>query len=214
MDAAERVVIVFSGPTAAQQIQLQQVESIDIRKAELNGFTKRGMTLEQLGLAGQRKHRIPGEVPFRANAVEDVVRQFLIFNQIGVTTRNLEVRFGQDHFKIGDNGSEKLRVAVQRFELILFTALSHFAGRGAEAEPTRKHRARLRPAENPWDSSQIFNPRGVGARGRTAADLQVGYFRQGGGLPEIDFEAGRLINQRTIGLVCVRAENRKTLGKL
>src|SRR5713226_3427319 len=116
MDATQRVVVVLPRPAAAQQIQLQQVERIDIRQAEVNGFTQSGMVLEQLALAGQRKHRIAGEVPFRGNAVEDVVRQLLIFNQIGVTTRNLKVRFGQDHFKIGNDGSEKLRVAVQRFQ--------------------------------------------------------------------------------------------------
>ena len=58
MDAVQRVVVIFSGSAAAQQIQLQQVECIDIRKAELNGFAKRGIVLEQLGLAGQRKHRV------------------------------------------------------------------------------------------------------------------------------------------------------------
>src|SRR6476660_8288501 len=115
MDAAQRVVVVLSGSAAAQPVQLQQVERIDIRQTELNGFAQSGMVLEQLGLAGQCKHRIAGEIPFRGNAVEDVVRQLLIFNQIGVATRNLKVRFGQDHFKIGYNGSEELRVAVQRF---------------------------------------------------------------------------------------------------
>src|SRR3981081_1170052 len=78
MDAVQRVVVVLSSSAATQQIQLQQIERIDVRKAELNGFVKSGIVLEQLGLAGQRKHRIARDVPFRGNAVENAVRQFLI----------------------------------------------------------------------------------------------------------------------------------------
>src|SRR5712675_2417545 len=99
MDAVQRVVIIFPRSTATQQIQLQQVERIDIRKAELNGFTKGGIVLKQLLLTRQGKDGVAGDVPFRGNTVENAICQFLVLDEIGITPRDLQVRFRQDHFE-------------------------------------------------------------------------------------------------------------------
>ena len=74
-----------------------------------------------------------------------------------------------------------------------------FDGR-PETVPARQHQAALRPAEDPGDGSQVFDPvRGL-ARGRAAADVERGDFGDDGRLPEIGREARRFIDKAAIGV--------------
>src|SRR6185437_10482856 len=63
MDAVEGLVVVLAGAAAAQEVQLQKVQRVDIGQPQPDGFRELGIVLQQHLLSGEHKHAVMGERP-------------------------------------------------------------------------------------------------------------------------------------------------------
>ena len=129
-------------------------------------------------------------------------------HQLGIARGDGHVALGEHHVHVGKRGAEERPVRVHGLQRRQAVGMSRQPGlhRRAEAVPARQHHPALRPAEHPGDGAQILDALLLGARRRTAADVEGGDLLQHGGFAEVGVEALGLVDQRAIGAEGVRRQ--------
>ncbi|MNY00791.1 hypothetical protein D3C86_1332990 [compost metagenome] len=100
-----RVGVLVRGAVAADQVDLQVVERVDVGEAFAQRDLQRGVVGQQFALGQELEHGERAAV-FGADGAEDAFAQGALRDELGVAGGDGEVGFGQHHFHIGEQGAE------------------------------------------------------------------------------------------------------------
>ena len=148
---------ICSGTFAAQQVDLDQAERIDIGVAEADGAGEDGVFLQEIVLAGDRQNDTGGALEFLAEHFEDSVTKGGVGYEIGVKAGDGEVGLGHGDFNAADEAREKREAAhhfAEEFGVCRGAAGEAIEG-VADSEPGGNGVAALHPAEDPGDGAEI-----------------------------------------------------------
>ncbi len=201
MNAALGALVGLPFAEAVQEFDLQVIERVDIRKAGADRTLERGVVGQALGVAGDRGEHVGGELPFAQQRLEHFLARLGVGHQFGITLRHAQIGLGQHHVDVRQQGGEEgplLGHALQQLEAV-GVGVEEGLHPAAEAIPAGQRHAALAPRKAPGNGAQIGNGAGGLARGRTAADIELGDLGNGGGAIEVIGEFRGLVHQLAVG---------------
>ena len=152
-----------------EESKLQEIQRINVRIAQADGFREHRLALEQMTRAANFKHAPHAALVFLPDAAEDGIRKMCRANQCGVSRRDIKIGFGEGSFCVIDEHG-KIRPATihfaQEIESGCLTRMAEIMrpmGKGklfqreAESVPRREKLARLRPGKDPGNGSEIVH---------------------------------------------------------
>ena len=93
---------VSASPVALEQFDLQVVQRVHVRRAQLERVTQHRVVGEQFVLFLDGQQVLAGQIPFGPDAAEDAFAQLGIGDQFGVARGDGEVGLGQHHVHVGE----------------------------------------------------------------------------------------------------------------
>ena len=164
---------------AAQQLDLEVIERIEVRKAVADASRERRIVVEQRRLLRDREEvRDRAARARRAMRAKIASRTACVGHELGVSRRDGEIGLREHHRPCS---TASLRKNGQRACMSASSAMPSRRGRASHASTAMpkpyqpgQHQPALAPAEHPRDRAQVLDPRRRRARRRPAADLELG----------------------------------------
>ena len=189
---------------ALQQLDLHVVERIEVGEAVADRAREQRVALQQRLLLHDREQGIDRcPATRRAGARRSLSRSSASADQLGVARGDGDVALGQHHVhvrqqRLGRTATPGTCACSSAHAVVRMRRQPRLDGR-AEAVPAGQHQPALRPAEHPGDGAQVLDARRGLARGRPAADVELGDLADHRRFPEVALEARRLVDQVAIG---------------
>src|SRR5690348_4357151 len=151
MDRAPGAGIGVAGAIAAQELDLQVIERVEIGKAVADAARERGIVLEQRRLTRDGEEMAQRERVLVANAGEYCVTHAGIGNELRVARADREVGLREHHAEVRKRRAEERPALVHFGEQRKTVRRAGEPGldRRSEAVPTGQHQAALAPREDP-----------------------------------------------------------------
>lgn len=94
-----------------EEAKLKEVQRVNIRIAQADGFRENGLALEQVARAADFKHAAHAALVFLPDAAEDGIRKVFRSNERGISRRDIKIGLGERHFRVVDE-HRKIRPAT------------------------------------------------------------------------------------------------------
>ena len=95
------------GSFAAEKLDLEERQGVDVRVAQADGMLEDGVGFEQGLLLGDGEDHAAGEVELVFEEGEDAGAEGFVFHERGVKAGDAEVGFAEGHFDVAEDVDEE-----------------------------------------------------------------------------------------------------------